>query len=146
MEWLTLLVWALLFAVAIPAGLWSYRVATTGDTSISFAWLLPPRPEPRLAVMEHARVDRQRTLAGEIGTLEERAVALAADAEVLDLHQNDDDVVVVELEEIHVAVAHAGHRHGGPSGVGDTRHQRIARLRALLQVQPVKGNSNCCVP
>jgi hypothetical protein len=62
MEWLTLLVWALLFAVAIPAGLWSYRVATTGDTSISFAWLFPPRPEPRLAVMEHARVDRQRTL------------------------------------------------------------------------------------
>jgi flagellar protein FliO/FliZ len=62
MEWLTLLVWALLFAVAIPAGLWTYRVATTGDTSISFAWLFPPRPEPRLAVMEHARVDRQRTL------------------------------------------------------------------------------------
>jgi flagellar protein FliO/FliZ len=62
MEWVTLLVWALLFAVAIPAGLWTYRVATTGDTSISFAWLFPPRPEPRLAVMEHARVDRQRTL------------------------------------------------------------------------------------
>lgn len=62
MEWLTFLVWALLFAVAIPAGLWSYRVATTGDTSFGFSWLFPPRPEPRLAVMEHARVDRQRTL------------------------------------------------------------------------------------
>jgi hypothetical protein len=62
MEWLTVLVWALLFAAAIPAGLWSYRVATSGDTSFSFAWLFPPRSEPRLAVMEHARVDRQRTL------------------------------------------------------------------------------------
>ena len=50
------------FRVAIPAGLWTYRVATTGDTSFSFAWLFPPRPEPRLAVMEHALVDRQRTL------------------------------------------------------------------------------------
>ena len=41
----------------ILAGLWSYRVATTGDTSFSFAWLFPPRPEPRLGVMEQARVD-----------------------------------------------------------------------------------------
>jgi len=66
MEWLTWglgwLAWALLLAAAILAGLWSYRVATTGDTSFSFGWLFPPRPEPRLGVMEHARVDRQRTL------------------------------------------------------------------------------------
>jgi flagellar protein FliO/FliZ len=56
------LVYALLLGVAVLAGLWSYRVFTTGDTSFSFAWLFPPRPEPRLAVMEHAYVDRQRRL------------------------------------------------------------------------------------
>ncbi|HWE20248.1 MAG TPA: hypothetical protein VG758_24235 [Hyphomicrobiaceae bacterium] len=54
--------WALLLAAAILAGLWSYRVAATGDTSFSFAWLFPPRPEPRLAVMEQASVDRMRRL------------------------------------------------------------------------------------
>ena len=54
--------WALLLAAAILAGLWSYRVATTGDTSFSFAWLFPPRPEPRLAIMEQASVDRMRRL------------------------------------------------------------------------------------
>ena len=56
------LVYALLLVVAVLAGLWSYRVFTTGETSFSFAWLFPPRPEPRLAVMEHAYVDRQRRL------------------------------------------------------------------------------------
>jgi hypothetical protein len=66
MEWLSWglgwLAWALLLAAAVLAGLWSYRVATTGDTSLSFGWLFPPRPEPRLAVTEHARVDSRRTL------------------------------------------------------------------------------------
>jgi flagellar protein FliO/FliZ len=66
MEWfswgLGWLAWALLLAAAILAGLWSYRVATTGDTSLSFGWLFPPRPEPRLGIMEHARVDSRRTL------------------------------------------------------------------------------------
>jgi flagellar protein FliO/FliZ len=56
------LVYALLLVVAVLAGLWSYRVFTTGETSFSFAWLFPPRPEPRLSVMEHAYVDRQRRL------------------------------------------------------------------------------------
>jgi flagellar protein FliO/FliZ len=55
-------VYALLLGVAVLAGLWSYRVFTTGDTSFSFAWLFPPRPEPRLAVTEQAYVDRQRRL------------------------------------------------------------------------------------
>jgi hypothetical protein len=59
---LQLLVYGLLLGVALLAGLWSYRVFTTGDTSFSFAWLFPPRPEPRLAVMEHAFVDRTRRL------------------------------------------------------------------------------------
>jgi hypothetical protein len=66
MTWLAfvlqLLVYGLLLGVALLAGLWSYRVFTTGDTSLSFAWLFPPRPEPRLAVMEHAYVDRTRRL------------------------------------------------------------------------------------
>jgi flagellar protein FliO/FliZ len=64
MEWFSwgLLGWALLLAVAILVGLWSYRVATTGETSFSFGWLFPPRAEPRLGVMEHARVDSRRTL------------------------------------------------------------------------------------
>jgi hypothetical protein len=55
-------VYALLLGVAALAGLWSYRVFTTGETSFSFAWLFPPRAEPRLAIMEHAYVDRQRRL------------------------------------------------------------------------------------
>jgi len=59
---LTYLVYALLLGVAILAGLWSYRVFTTGDTSFSFAWLFPPKPVPRLAVMEQAHVDRMRRL------------------------------------------------------------------------------------
>jgi hypothetical protein len=59
---LTWLLWAALLAAAIVTGLWSYRVATTGDTSFSLAWLFPPRPEPRLAVMEQASVDRMRRL------------------------------------------------------------------------------------
>ena len=66
MNWLmwvlTYLVYALLLGAAILAGLWSYRVFTTGDTSFSFAWLFPPRSEPRLAVMEQAYVDRTRRL------------------------------------------------------------------------------------
>jgi hypothetical protein len=59
---LTWLLWAALLAAAIVTGLWSYRVATTGDTSFSLAWLFPPRPEPRLAVVEQASVDRMRRL------------------------------------------------------------------------------------
>jgi hypothetical protein len=59
---LSWLVWALLLGAAVLAGLWSYRVFTTGDTSFSFAWLFPPRPEPRLGVMETASVDRSRRL------------------------------------------------------------------------------------
>ncbi|HEX5999864.1 MAG TPA: hypothetical protein VFZ16_10795 [Hyphomicrobiaceae bacterium] len=66
MEWLvwglSWLVWALLLAAAVLAGLWSYRVFTTGDTSFSFAWLFPARPLPRLAVSEQAYVDRTRRL------------------------------------------------------------------------------------
>jgi hypothetical protein len=53
---------AAVLVAAIVAGLWTYRVATTGDTSLSLAWLFPPRPEPRLGVMEQARVDNRRTL------------------------------------------------------------------------------------
>jgi flagellar protein FliO/FliZ len=63
-EVLRWLLWAALLVAAIAAGLWSYRVATTGDASVSsfVAWLFPPRPEPRLAVMEQASVDRMRRL------------------------------------------------------------------------------------
>lgn len=50
------------FASAAVAALWGYRVYTTGDISFSLAWLLPPRPEPRLAVMEQASVDSRRKL------------------------------------------------------------------------------------
>jgi hypothetical protein len=61
-----LLIWglflALLLAAAMVAGLWTYRALTTGDTSFSLGWLFPPKPEPRLGVMEEARVDRQRRL------------------------------------------------------------------------------------
>jgi hypothetical protein len=51
-----------LLAAAVFAGLWSYRAFTTGDTSFSFAWLFPPRAEPRIGVMEQASVDRSRKL------------------------------------------------------------------------------------
>jgi hypothetical protein len=52
----------LLLAAAMFAGLWGYRAFTTGDTSFSLAWLFPPKPEPRLGVMEEAKVDRVRRL------------------------------------------------------------------------------------
>lgn len=51
-----------LFVVAAVAALWGYRAYTTGDTAFSFSWLFPPRPEPRLSVMEHASVDGKRKL------------------------------------------------------------------------------------
>jgi hypothetical protein len=51
-----------MFVGAGVAALWGYRVYTTGDTSLSLAWLLPPRPEPRLSVMEQANVDSKRRL------------------------------------------------------------------------------------
>ena len=50
------------FVSAGVAALWGYRAYTTGDTSLSLAWLLPPRPEPRLAVLEQASVDSKRKL------------------------------------------------------------------------------------
>lgn len=50
------------FASAAVAVLWGYRAYTTGDTSLSLAWLFPPRPEPRLSVMEQASVDGKRKL------------------------------------------------------------------------------------
>jgi hypothetical protein len=54
---------ALIFTVAaIVVALWGYRAYTTGDTSFSFSWLFPARPEPRLGVSEQASVDRQRRL------------------------------------------------------------------------------------
>jgi flagellar protein FliO/FliZ len=63
MEWLFWgLFMALLLAAAMFAGLWSYRAFTTGDTSFSLAWLLAPKPEARLGVMEEAKVDRVRRL------------------------------------------------------------------------------------
>jgi hypothetical protein len=52
----------ILFAVAAAAALWGYRAYTTGDTSLTFAWLFPPRGEPRLAVMEQANLDGKRKL------------------------------------------------------------------------------------
>jgi hypothetical protein len=51
-----------LFAAAAVGTLWGWRVYTTGDTSLSLAWLFPPRPEPRLSVMEQASVDAKRKL------------------------------------------------------------------------------------
>jgi flagellar protein FliO/FliZ len=51
-----------LFVVAAVAALWGYRAYTTGDTSFSFAWLFPARPEPRLSVSELASVDSKRKL------------------------------------------------------------------------------------
>jgi len=60
------LFWALflvlLLGAAMFAGLWGYRAFTTGDTSFSLAWLFPAKPEPRLGVMEEAKVDRVRRL------------------------------------------------------------------------------------
>lgn len=52
----------LCLGAAIVTGLWGYRAYSTGDTSFSLAWLLPPRPEPRLEVMEQANVDSRRKL------------------------------------------------------------------------------------
>jgi flagellar protein FliO/FliZ len=51
-----------LFAVAAFGALWGWRAYTTGDTSMSLAWLFPPRPEPRLSVVEQASIDGKRKL------------------------------------------------------------------------------------
>jgi hypothetical protein len=51
-----------LFVAAGFGALWGFRAYTTGDTSLSLAWLLPARPEPRLSVMEQASVDGKRKL------------------------------------------------------------------------------------
>ena len=50
------------FASAALAAFWGYRAYTTGDTSVSLSWMFPPRPEPRLAVVEQASVDARRKL------------------------------------------------------------------------------------
>jgi flagellar protein FliO/FliZ len=50
------------FVSAGVAALWGYRAYTTGDTALSLGWLFPPRPEPRLSVMEQASVDGKRKL------------------------------------------------------------------------------------
>jgi hypothetical protein len=47
---------------ALVATLWGFRAYTTGDTTLSLAWLFPARPEPRLGVMEQASVDGKRKL------------------------------------------------------------------------------------
>jgi hypothetical protein len=47
---------------ALVATLWGFRAYTTGDTTMSLAWLFPARPEPRLGVMETASVDSKRKL------------------------------------------------------------------------------------
>jgi flagellar protein FliO/FliZ len=63
MEWVIWgLFWVLLLTAAIFAGLWSYRAFTTGDTSLNLSSMFPPKPEPRLGVMEEAKVDRVRRL------------------------------------------------------------------------------------
>jgi flagellar protein FliO/FliZ len=49
-------------AAAALAALWGYRAYTTGDTALSLGWMFPPRPEPRLEVMEQASVDSRRKL------------------------------------------------------------------------------------
>ena len=60
------LLWPLFVLVlvicALVATLWGFRVYTTGDTTMSLAWLFPARPEPRLGVMEQASVDGKRKL------------------------------------------------------------------------------------
>ncbi|MBO0764241.1 MAG: flagellar biosynthetic protein FliO [Hyphomicrobiaceae bacterium] len=61
-EGLRWLLWALVLVAGVLAGLWSYRVATAGETSFGLTWQFPRRPEPRLAVMEQTSVDRMRRL------------------------------------------------------------------------------------
>lgn len=52
----------ILVVCAVIATLWGFRAYTTGDTTMSLAWLFPARPEPRLGVMEQASVDSKRKL------------------------------------------------------------------------------------
>jgi flagellar protein FliO/FliZ len=63
MEWVIWgLFWVLLLTAAMFVGLWSYRAFTTGDTSFNLSSMFPPKAEPRLGVMEEAKVDRVRRL------------------------------------------------------------------------------------
>ncbi len=63
---MTSLLWPffVLIVVVVSAvvALWGYRAYTTGETAMNLGWLLPARPEPRLAVMEQASVDGRRKL------------------------------------------------------------------------------------
>src|SRR5581483_2509873 len=81
----------------------------------------------RLSDVDHAAasLDRQLAFEREIAALVKTHVALGAKAEIFDLQVNHDDVIVVELEEIDIAVFHTGHFHGDFAGVLDAHDQRI---------------------
>ena len=76
----------------------------------------------RLAAIDHAAagLDRQLSFDRKVSPFEITDVALGAKAEIFDLQINDDDVIVVELQEIDVAVPYASHFHRHFPRIGDS--------------------------
>src|ERR1043166_6792808 len=72
-----------------------------------------------LAAVDHAAagLDRQLSLERKIRPLVITHVAFGTETEIFDLQVNNDDVVVIELEKIYVAVFDVGHFHRDPAGV-----------------------------
>src|ERR1700758_5370107 len=66
---------------------------------------LPDRKLPARGVVRKVAVNREIVLAHE-----GYALALLAEAEVLELHHRDDRIVVIGLDDIEIVRLHAGHR------------------------------------
>src|SRR4030095_12584538 len=67
----------------------------------------------RLPTVDHAAacLDRQLTFERKIRSFVKTHITLSTEAEVFDLQVNDDDIVVVELQKINVAVLYPSHVH-----------------------------------
>ena len=60
---------------------------------------------------------------------------LAQKPQIFDLQVNNDDVVVVKLEEINLAMLDPGHFYGDLAGIFDAHHERIgARTRTVGRI------------
>src|SRR5215510_9225975 len=93
-----------------------------------------------LATIDHAaaRLNRQLSFEREVGSFEVTEIALGAKAEILDLQVNDDDVIVVKLEKIDVAVFYARHLHRHLARVFHTHHERVGSgPRAVRGIAPL---------
>src|ERR1700730_15838415 len=80
-----------------------------------------------LAAVDHAAagLNGQLSLEGKVSPLVITEVALGTKTKIFDLQVNDDDVVVIELQKIYVAMFDAGHLHGNSAGVLYAHNQSV---------------------